>query len=66
MKYNPPDQVIPLRRRHKVIPKRRIGQYGALVVGAESADPQEVILYQLTFLWFGISFDLSDSFCLIL
>ncbi|KAK3912169.1 39S ribosomal protein L3, mitochondrial [Frankliniella fusca] len=41
IKYNPPDQVIPLRRRHKAIPKKVLGKFGALVVGAESADPQE-------------------------
>ncbi|XP_026282577.1 39S ribosomal protein L3, mitochondrial [Frankliniella occidentalis] len=41
IKYNPPDQVIPLRRRHKVIPKKVLGKFGALIVGAESADPQE-------------------------
>lgn len=42
IKYNPPEHVLPLRRREKVVPKRLIGKYGALVVGAESADPQEV------------------------
>ena len=41
IKYNPPDQVLPMRRREKVVPKKLIGKYGALVVGAESADPQE-------------------------
>ncbi|XP_034251747.1 39S ribosomal protein L3, mitochondrial [Thrips palmi] len=41
VKYNPPENVIPLRRREKVVPKKALGRYGALVVGAESADPQE-------------------------
>lgn len=41
IRYNPPEQVIPMRHRKKVVPQKTLGKFGALIVGAESADPQE-------------------------